>query len=43
MQRIESNLFTDPQSLREAGLCPICGRYLYAPNLVCIRCERDAL
>ena len=43
MQRLESNLYTDPQATREAGYCPVCKRCLYAPSMLCTRCERDAL
>ena len=43
MLSIQSNLYTDLQSIREAGRCPHCGGCVYAPSLLCIRCERDRL
>ena len=36
----ESILYTDPQAVRPASLCPVCGGECYGPSLTCIRCER---
>ena len=38
----KSVLYIDPQDQRPADFCEICGRELYAPSLVCLRCERRA-
>ena len=38
---IEQILYIDPQAAVPAGFCPVCGGELYAPGLVCLRCERD--
>ena len=38
---IEQVLYIDPQAAVPAGFCPVCGGELYAPGLVCLRCERD--
>ena len=40
---IEPVLFTDVQAQKPAAFCPRCGGELYAPGLVCSRCERDGL
>ena len=40
---IESTLFFDPQAVRPACFCPLCGSERYAPGLVCLRCERSGL
>lgn len=37
---IEPTLFTDPQAAVPAGFCEVCGREIYAPSLICARCER---
>ncbi|HIT34249.1 MAG TPA: hypothetical protein IAC31_06460 [Candidatus Faecousia intestinigallinarum] len=39
-QNVESTLFSDPQAVRPAGYCPLCGGALYPPSLTCLRCER---
>lgn len=38
---IEPALFTDPGAQIPAAYCPECGGELYAPSLICLRCERD--
>lgn len=38
--KIESVLYIDPQSERHAAFCPECGGEVYAPSLICLRCER---
>ena len=40
--KIESVLYIDIQSQRPAAFCPVCGTELYAPSLICLRCERNA-
>ena len=40
---IESVLYTDMQAQKPAAFCPRCGGELYAPGLVCSRCERNGL
>ena len=40
---IESALYTDIQAQKPAAFCPHCGGELYAPSLICSRCERDGL
>lgn len=37
---IESTLYIDPQTQPAAGRCEYCGGELYAPSLICGRCER---
>lgn len=37
---IEPTLYLDPQAVKPAGYCPVCGGALYNPSLVCLRCER---
>ena len=37
---IEPMLYVDQQSLPPAAFCETCGGELYAPGLVCLRCER---
>lgn len=37
---IEQALYIDPQAEVPAGCCQQCGGELYAPSLVCSRCER---
>lgn len=37
---IEPMLFTDPQDQKPAAFCPVCGWEIYAPSLICQRCER---
>lgn len=39
--RIEGTLYIDPGAQPHAGFCPECGSELYAPSMVCLRCERD--
>lgn len=41
--KIESTLYIDPGARKPAGFCPDCGGELYAPSLVCLRCERSKL
>ena len=41
--KIEPILYIDMQKQKPAGFCSICGTELYAPSLVCLRCERRAL
>lgn len=36
----ESILYSDPQAVKPACLCPKCGGECYAPSLICIVCER---
>ena len=43
MEGIQGNLYIDPQDQVPAGYCPHCGGALYAPSLICIRCERGRL
>ena len=38
---LESVLYIDPGAQIPAGYCPECGSELYAPSLVCLRCERE--
>ena len=38
----EPILYTDPQAVRPALLCPLCGGECYAPSLTCLCCERRA-
>lgn len=38
--KIEPVLYIDSQRKKPAGFCEICGREVYAPSLVCLRCER---
>lgn len=38
---IEPTLYMDPQAVKPAGFCPVCGGELYRPGLSCLRCERD--
>ena len=38
--KIEPTLYIDPQNKKPAAFCPKCGGELYAPSLVCLRCER---
>ena len=38
--KIEPVLYIDTQRQKPHGFCHVCGRELYAPNLVCLRCER---
>lgn len=37
--KIESVLYIDIQKQIPAGFCSHCGGELYAPSLVCLRCE----
>lgn len=37
---IEPNLHIDPQRKKQDGFCENCGGELYAPSLICSRCER---
>ena len=37
---MESTLYTDPQTQPPAFLCEHCGGEVYAPSLICGRCER---
>jgi uncharacterized membrane protein YccC len=37
---IEQNLYIDPQAQAPAGYCEICGGELYAPSMLCSRCQR---
>ena len=37
---IEPMLYTDPQLERIRLLCPQCGASRYAPDGICLRCER---
>ena len=36
----ESILYIDPQAVKPAAFCPVCGGECYAPSMTCIRCER---
>ena len=36
---IEGTLYIDPQQQIPSGFCPVCGGELYAPSLLCIKCE----
>jgi hypothetical protein len=40
---IESVLYIDSQQQKPAAFCDVCGTELYAPSLVCLRCERRGL
>ena len=40
--QIEPMLYLDPQQTVPAEVCDICGGELYAPSLICLRCERRA-
>ncbi len=40
---IKGTLFIDEQDAVPAGFCTRCGGELYAPSLICSRCERDGL
>lgn len=37
---IESTLYIDPGAQKHAGFCHRCGGEIYAPSLICLRCER---
>ena len=41
--KIEAVLYIDIQKQKPAALCNFCGGELYAPSLVCLRCERRQL
>ena len=41
--KIESVLYIDSQNQKPAAFCRCCGSELYAPSLVCLRCERRRL
>ena len=41
--KIESVLYIDDQREPPADYCPECGGELYAPSLICLRCERRNL
>ena len=41
--KIESVLYIDIQTQPPAGFCPECGGELYAPSLICLRCEGEIL
>lgn len=41
--KIESVLYIDPGAERPAGFCPVCGGEVYAPSMLCYRCERNEL
>lgn len=41
--KIESLLYIDPQNEKPAAFCPECGGELYAPSMICLRCERRNL
>ena len=41
--KIESVLYIDMQAQKPAAFCNHCGTELYAPSLVCLRCERRGL
>lgn len=40
---IEFLLYIDIQDEKPAAFCPECGGELYAPSLICLRCERGRL
>lgn len=39
--KIQSVLYIDPQSKPPAGFCKKCLGALYAPSMICLRCQRD--
>lgn len=41
--KIEPVLYIDMQKQKPAGFCDVCGGELYAPSLICLRCERSRL
>lgn len=40
---IQGTLYIDPQAQIPSGFCRRCGGELYAPSLICARCEREGL
>lgn len=38
--KVESILYIDIQKQKPAGSCPECGGEVYAPSMICLRCER---
>ena len=38
---MEAVLYTDPQTQPPQGFCPVCGGEIYAPQGICLRCERQ--
>lgn len=36
----EAVLYTDPQAQKPQGFCPVCGGEIYAPEGICLRCQR---
>ena len=38
---IEQTLYIDEQAKKPAGFCQKCGGALYAPSMICLRCQRD--
>ena len=43
LTNIQPILYIDTGAQKPAGFCPVCGGELYAPSLVCLRCERRGL
>lgn len=37
---VEEILYPDPQAAVPVAFCPRCGGELYAPEGICLRCER---
>ncbi len=40
LTKIEPVLYIDTQARKPAAFCPDCGGELYAPSLICLRCEK---